>query len=345
MSRRLLKVRRHASRSGGPVGVGLLAATIACAAPPNEKPDDGREARAVAPVPRELPAVVARVNDEAIVRWEVDAAVREITLANLHPLPQAERDELVRAVLDRVIDHHLASQVARTRGVAATDEEIDEDLRQLRREQPGERVFEERLKTTGISPEQLRHQRRLSLDMAKLVRTAAPGGAVSDAAIKAYYRDNRDRFLLPEAVTASHILIRATPDATPEQRAAARRRAADIRDQVLGGADFGRTARDVSEDAGSALAGGLVGTFPRGRMDPAFEAAAFSMKPGEISELVETPYGFHIIRADEHVAGRMQTFDEVQEDIKRLLTDRAEQEALAKLIEEARRMAKIEIYI
>ena len=114
---------------------------------------------------------------------------------------------------------------------------------------------------------------------------------------------------------------------------------------MLGGADFGRTARDVSEDAGSALAGGLVGTFPRGQMDPAFEAAAFSVKPGEMSDLVETPFGFHIIRVDEHVAGRMQTLEEVRDDIKALLSDRAEQEALAKLIEEARRTAKIEIYI
>ena len=327
------------------VGAALLAATIACTTPQSEtKPDAVRETTA-APVPRELPAVVARVNDETIERWEVDAAVREITLANLHPLPQDDRDELVRAVLDRIIEHHLASQVARARGIAATDAEVDEDIRQLRHEQPSDRVFEEKLKTTGISLEQLRHQRRLSLDMGKLVRAAAPPAAVSDAAITAYYRDNRDRFMLPEAVTASHILIRATPEATPEQRAAARRRAIDTRDQIIGGADFGRTARDVSEDAGSALAGGLVGTFPRGRMDPAFEAAAFSIKPGEISDVVETPFGFHIIRVDEHVAGRMQTLDEVRGDIRALLNDRAEQETLEKLIEEARRTAKIEILI
>ena len=295
-------------------------------------------------MPRELPAVVARVNDEAIERWEVEAAVREITLANLHPLPQAERDELMRTVLDRLVDHHLASQAARARGVAATDAELEADLREMRSEQASDRAFADRLATAGISEEQLRHQRRLSLDMAKLVRAAA-GGPVSDAAINAYYRDNRDRFLLPEAVTASHILIRVSPDASVEQRAEARRRTAGIRDQILGGADFGRTARDFSEDTGTALAGGLVGTFPRGRMEPAFEAAAFSVKPGEISEVVETPYGFHIIRVDEHMAGRMQMLDEVRGDIRTLLTERAEQEGLAKQIEEARRTAKIEIYI
>jgi peptidyl-prolyl cis-trans isomerase C len=306
--------------------------------------DDTQRGATAAPVPRELPAVVARVNDETIDRWEVEAAVREITLANLHPLPQAERDELMRAVLDRIIEHHLASQAARPRGVGATEAELDADLREMRSDQASDRAFADRLTTAGISEAQLRHQRRLSLDMAKLVHAVA-GAAVSDAAIDAYYRDNRDRFLLPEAVTASHIMVRVNPDATAEQRGEARRRAAGIRDQILGGADFGRTARDLSEDTGTALSGGLVGTFRRGQMDPAFEAAAFSIKPGEISDVVETPYGFHIIRVDEHMAGRMQTRDEVRSDIRTLLTERAEQEGLSTVIEEARRTAKIEIYI
>ena len=306
--------------------------------------EDEPKAPAAAPVARELPAIVARVGNEAIERWEIEAAVREITVAALHPVPQGERDELVRTILDRIVEHHLAAQIARARGVAATDAEVDDDLNEMRREQASGQAFEQGLAAAGITAEQLRHQLRLSLDLAKLTRAHSPG-PVPEAAIAAYYRDNRERFLLPEAVTASHIMIRVNPDATPEQRADARRRAADVLNQILGGADFGRTARDVSEDAGTALSGGLVGTFPRGSMDPAFEAAAFSVKPGEISDLVETPFGFHIIRVDEHMAGRMQSLDDVRGDIRTLLADRAQQEALDRLIEEARRTVKIDIYI
>ena len=103
------------------------AAALSCAA----GDDAQRGASTAAPVARELPAIVARVNDEKVERWEVEAAVREITIANLHPLPQAERDELVRTVLDRIIDHHLAAQLARARGIGATEIVADVQTKEI----------------------------------------------------------------------------------------------------------------------------------------------------------------------------------------------------------------------
>ena len=78
-------------------------------------------------------------------------------------------------------------------------------------------------------------------------------------------------------------------------------------------------------------------------MEPAFEGAAFSVKPGEISDLVETSAGFHIIKVDEHQAARMPPLDEVRLDVRNLLIERGQQEGLTKLIEEAKKGAKIEI--
>ena len=150
---------------------------------------------------------------------------------------------------------------------------------------------------------------------------------------------------MPETVTASHILIRASPDATSGMRTEARRRAAGLLDDIRGGADFAKLAQAHSEDTGTAASGGLLGAFPRGRMDPAFEAVAFSTTPGEISDLVETSFGFHIIKVDEHQAARMPPLDEVRADVRELLIERGQQEGLTKLIEEARRTAKIEILI
>ena len=300
----------------------------------------------VAPVPRELPPVVARVNDEAVERWEIEAALREIALANMHPVPQSQRDELVRMLLDRIVDHHLAAQLARSRKLAVSDAELEADLRQMLGRYPSDRAFDDTLVGFGVSREQLRQQRRLSLEVAKLVRVAiAPSVKVSDDDVAAYYRDNSERFQIPETVTASHILIRANPDATPEQRAQARRRAAELLDQIRGGADFAKLAQAHSEDTGTAASGGLLGSFPRGQMDPAFEGAAFSVKPGEISDLVESSYGFHIIKVDQHQAANLPAFDEVKSDIRNMLVERGQQEGLSKLIEDAKTRAKIEILI
>jgi parvulin-like peptidyl-prolyl isomerase len=169
--------------------------------------------------------------------------------------------------------------------------------------------------------------------------------SVSDADVSAYYRDNPERFHLPETVTARHILIGVSPDAAAAQKAEARRRATELLDQLRGGADFARLAQQHSEDQGSAAAGGLLGAVPRGRMDSAFDAAAFSVKPGELSDIVETPYGFHIIKVEEHQDGRTMPLQEVRGDIRKLLEERGLQEGLAALIQEAKRTAKIEILI
>ena len=329
-----------------------ITGVLACHTPPaaDQTPaadaPSASTAPAVAPVPRELPEVVARVNDEAIEKWEIEAALREITLANMHPVPQAERDELVRLLLERIIGHHLAAEVARNRKIAVSDAELDEELRQMRGRYTSDRVFDDTLAGFGVSRDQLRHQRRLSLDMAKLLEVAvAPKIKVSERDVEAYYRENPERFNVPETVTASHILIRVNPDTTPGMKAEAQRRAAELLDQIRGGADFAKLAQAHSEDNGTAAAGGLLGAFPRGRMEPAFEGAAFSVKPGEITDLVETSAGFHIIKVDEHQAGRTPPLDEVRADIRNLLIERGQQEGLDALIEEAKKTARIEILI
>ena len=329
----------------------VIAVVCACGpAPATDPPAAGESAAAptpaVAPVPRELPDVVARVNGEAIEKWEIEAALREITLGNMHPVPQSERDELVRLLLDRIISHHLAADVARKRKAAVSDAELERDLREMQTNYPNDRAFDDTLASFGVTREQLRHQRRLSLDVAKLVETAiAPGVKVSDADVEIYYRDNQDRFQVPETVTASHILIRANPDATSGMRAEARRRAAGLLDEIRSGADFAKLAQAHSEDDGTAASGGLLGAFPRGRMDPAFEAAAFSTRPGEISDLVESSFGFHIIKVDAHQTPRTPPLDEVRSDVRNLLIERGQQEGLDALIEEAKKTARIEILI
>ncbi len=127
---------------------------------------------------------------------------------------------------------------------------------------------------------------------------------VDDAAVQQYYASHQGEF---ESVKASHILVRVKgapmpapagkPELTDEQALA---KAQDIRKRLLAGEDFAKLAKEESDDTGSGLNGGSLGEFHRGQMVPPFEQAAFALKPGEISEPVKTPFGYHIIKVETH---------------------------------------------
>lgn len=138
---------------------------------------------------------------------------------------------------------------------------------------------------------------------------------VADADIQTYYDGHSSEFSRPERVHARHILVRAAEDASPETKAAARKKADDLLAKAKGGSDFAALAKENSEDPGSAPQGGDLGFFPRGQMVPQFEAVAFSIAPGSISEIVETPFGFHIIKVEAKEEAHTQTLAEARDVI------------------------------
>jgi len=142
---------------------------------------------------------------------------------------------------------------------------------------------------------------------------------VSDADIQAYYEKHEEEYRLPERVHARHILFRVDPKATSEQKESIRKRAAEVLEKARQGEDFSQLAQKYSEDPGSGPQGGDLGFFPRGQMVPAFEAVAFSLPPGTVSDLVETNFGFHIIKVEAKEEARTQPLDEVRDSIREKL--------------------------
>lgn len=145
---------------------------------------------------------------------------------------------------------------------------------------------------------------------------------VTDRDLEAYHREHPDEFKQPEEACAHHILIKvkASPDAKEgHEEAEAKKIAQGLLDQVKAGADLSELAKKMSEDKGSAPGGGDLGCFPRGSMVPEFENVAFSLAPGELSDLVKSTYGFHIIRLDSHkdeaVAPLTQVKDRIRETV------------------------------
>jgi peptidyl-prolyl cis-trans isomerase D len=158
---------------------------------------------------------------------------------------------------------------------------------------------------------------------------------VSHDELEAYYQKNRDQYRFPEQVKVSHILIKTPlpgPDGKVDEKgtAEAQRRAEDILKQLRAGAKFEDLAKKYSEDPGSAKLGGSLGLIGRGQTVPEFEKAAFSMPKGQMSDLVKSSYGFHIIRVDDKQEAHTKTLDEVKGDIEPILKHQKAQQVANK---------------
>lgn len=139
---------------------------------------------------------------------------------------------------------------------------------------------------------------------------------VADDDVVSFYEENKtSRFTQPHEVSARHILIKFDAGATEEQKAEARAEIAAVQKRLADGEDFAAVATEVSEDAGTAPKGGDLGFFGKGRMVPPFEEAAFALEPGQTSDIVESPFGFHIIQVEEVREERVKDLDEVREEI------------------------------
>jgi len=147
---------------------------------------------------------------------------------------------------------------------------------------------------------------------------------VSQEELKAHYDKNRDQYRVPDEVKVAHILIKTPapgPDSKVDEKGVeeARKKAEDVLKQLKGGAKLEDLAKKYSDDPGSAKQGGELGWIGRGRTVPEFEKAAFSLAPGQISDLVKSSYGFHIIRTEDKHEAHTKTLDEVKGEIEPLI--------------------------
>ena len=214
-------------------------------------------------------------------------------------------------------------------GEVVTDEEIEEEFRRANEKVQldfiaiGASDFNDKVNVTQTEMREYFEANRATFqvgekrDASILVIDEEEVGAsieVSDDELKKIYQSSQDRFRTPERVKARHILLKTT-DKTPEETAQIKAKAEDLLKQIKDGADFAEIARENSEDTGTAINGGDLDWIGRGQTVSNFENTAFSLKPGEISDVISTEYGFHIIQLQEKEQARLQPFEDVKEQI------------------------------
>jgi peptidyl-prolyl cis-trans isomerase C len=300
-------------------------------------------------------SVVAKGTGVEIKRSELDSATMGLKASGAARGQQMTPEQstlLERQVLDRLIQIQLLLAKATEADKAKGKEDADKRYDTIMKRAGTEEALTRQLMSVGMSIEELR--RKMTEEaVAEAVVVRELKVEVTDADAKKYYEDFPARFEQPEKVRASHILIGTLDPQTrspisDEQKLAKRKIAEGILKRVKAGEDFAKLAKENSEDPGSRDNGGEY-TFPRGQMVREFEDAAFSLKTNEVSEIVTTQFGFHIIKLSEKIPAKKITLEEkldgvvVMEQVKDILRRQKLDKLLPDYVEKLTKDAKVEI--
>jgi len=285
--------------------------------------------------------VAVYVNDEAISTWEVGLLVPQIQneMAALGQDPNSS--ELIGRSVQRAIDSLLLAQEARTFGIEPDMARVDEKMDALAEGAGGYAALEAELITSGVTFDQL----KATVIQADIVRTLVetrivPGIEISDEDVQAFYDENPDLFKRVDKIHCRHILFVVDPDADDETREAARKKAVLAHARALSGENFAALAFELSEGPNAAR-GGDLGFTARGQMVESFDEVVWGLEPGEISEVVESRLGFHVIKVEEFVPGEVIPLDEARQLIIQMLRQQRTGMALGNHVAELRDAAEI----
>jgi peptidyl-prolyl cis-trans isomerase C len=289
--------------------------------------------------------VLAKVNGVAITQGERDQTAQEM-LSRGRMSQQSSPDMLPKieaAALEQLINVELLYQKGQKLKIGDLDKKVDDKLAQMRAQFPSPADFEKALTSANLTEKQFKAFTRKNIVIDNLLQKEVLGKiSVSDADAKKFYDENQDKFKAPEQTRASHVLITVDQKATPEEKKKAKEKAAAIKKRVAAGEDFAAVAKAESK-CPSAAKGGDLGYFGKGQMVPAFEEAAFSLKPGQISEVVETQFGYHVIKVTDRKQAETVKFNDVKDKIKDYLKNQQAQKPMADYVENLRKQAKIEM--
>ena len=261
---------------------------------------------------------------------------------------QTYEKQLRQQAIDRIIIGRLLEEKVKEANIVITEEEVINRIKAMLAAQRPPLSLEEFKKTraeSGQSFDEVKEQIRKGMAYQKLVEAQWAGKInITEEDAKKYYDENPTKFGVKEQVRASHILI--TPDTTdseadPNQaKAEAKAKIQGLLEQIKGGADFAELAK-ANSDCPSAAKGGDLNFFPRGKMVPPFDKAAFALEVGKVSDIVETRFGYHIIKVTGHKDASTTSFEQARDNLIIQLTQKKQSEFANKYIESLKAAANI----
>lgn len=263
----------------------------------------------------------ASVNGVAISRDQFDNAMayqQEIAAIRGLSITDAQLPLVKYQVLENLINQELLYQESQRYGISIDENEINETYEERKQKANfnTDAEFEEALKATHKSVASYREEIKEGLAIDQFVQKKfTDQTVVSDSDAKQYYDSNPDYFQQPEQVKVSHIMARFTSGSDESEKDAAREKIEKVSERLKAGEDFASVAGEVSEDPSSKESGGDLGYFSKGQTPQSFEDAAFALKKDEISDIVETGSGYHILKLTDRKNARTVSFEEAKDDI------------------------------
>jgi len=260
-------------------------------------------------------------------------------------IPDVQMAQMKSEVLESLIDRELLFQESKKKGIQVKSDAVSDQLQKIQQRYPNKEEFKKLLSNMGLTESDVQAQIERGMAIQELIdKEVTEKIKVSDEETKAFYDKNPQLFQQPEQIKASHILIKVQADAPADQKAEARKKIEDVQQKVKKGEDFATLAKTYSEGP-SGPKGGDLGYFRRGQMVKPFEEAAFSLKPDETSEIVETQFGYHLIKVNDKKPAKKMTYTEVKDRLSENLKKQKQDSEANAYIETLRKDAKIEKFI
>jgi len=353
---------------GGAVLISALGANAAgssVTASPVASPASAAKAAAPAPATppapaaaplKELPdtATAAEVNGVKIPMKDINNAIdaikkRQPNLADGSAAANAELTKFRQDMLHDLVDFELLLQEAKKRNITPDPKDVDAEVWQIKRQFPSPDAFSQWLKATDQTEAELRQSTVDNMSVEALGNQLSVDATVSDADLQKFYNDNKDRFVVPESVQVSHILIAVPQDANDADKKKLQDQAQKVLKEALKpGADFGALAAKYSDDKATADKGGSLGLLvqvDKGSWKPIVDAA-FAATPGKvIPKLITSDFGFHIVDPIEKKPSKQLTLDDVRTDIKPMVLHQKVEIAIDAEIQKLRKSATIKTNI
>jgi peptidyl-prolyl cis-trans isomerase C len=291
---------------------------------------------------------VAVVDGTVISRAEYDKELtrfeRQMTMSGRSPNP-AEMTEMKQRVLEGLVDRELLKQDSKKKGITVSDADVNQQVTALRQKFPNEKDFSDTLTRMNLTEDGLKSQLRQDLIIKKLIdQQVASKVTISPEEMKEFYNSHSELFKAPVMVRASHILIKVEPNASDADKAKARERMVAIQQRIKKGEDFATVAKESSE-CPSAANGGDLDYFQQGQMVKPFEEVAFSLKPGTVSEIVETQFGYHLIMVTDKKDASTVAFDDVKAKLEDYMKQQKINEQLGQYVQQLKKDAKIQTFL